>query len=240
MNEHELYLFDLQGFLVIPDALDANQLTSLNDSFTKFANQETEPSTQTYRFPNLLTRDRIFRDIIDNPRVMPYLDSTIGPKIRLDHTYADLIRSGKSPIGANLHGGGTPFNPLQYYHFRDAQIRCGLVVVAYNLRDVMPGDGGFACVPGSHKSNLRFPREWTDLTHPEPVVRPITGPAGTAIIFTEALTHGPLPWHGASERRTVFYKYMPYGLSYAHDYPEVADVDGISSRAKEMLEPPHV
>ncbi len=39
-------------------------------------------------------------------------------------------------------------------------MRNGFTVVADNLRDVNEGDGGFGCVPGSHKSNFPLPDEW--------------------------------------------------------------------------------
>ena len=96
--------------------------------------------------------------------------------------------------------------PGQTYAVHDGQIRSGLVVVAYNLRDVNPGDGGFAGVAGSHKANFALPDDWKELEvePPRPFVTPVTGPAGTAIVFTEAMSHGTLPWRGAGERRTVF------------------------------------
>ena len=34
---------------------------------------------------------------------------------------------------------------------------------------------------------------------------------GSALIFTEKLLHGTLPWQGGGERRTLFYKFVPYG-----------------------------
>ena len=38
--------------------------------------------------------------------------------------------------------------------------------------------------------------------------------AGDVIIFTEALTHGAVPWTvEASSRRTLFYKFSPLGIS---------------------------
>ena len=91
----------------------------------------------------------------------------------------------------------------------------GLVAVAYNLKDVGPDDGGFACVPGSHKSAFAFPDNWKDLSDPHPCVRRVTGPAGSAVIFTEALVHGTLPWRGSEERRTAFYKYSPRTLAWS-------------------------
>jgi hypothetical protein len=69
-------------------------------------------------------------------------------------------------------------------------------------------------------------------------VRPVTGPAGTAIIFTEALTHGTLPWHGADERRTVFFKYSPHPISWAKQYFNADEYEGLNERQRAILQPP--
>ena len=64
---------------------------------------------------------------------------------------------------------------------------------------------GLAACRVRYKSNYRFPGEWRDMAENiEPCVSRVTGPAETAVIFTEALTHGALPWTGQGERRTVF------------------------------------
>jgi hypothetical protein len=167
------------------------------------------------------------------------LEELLGPQFRLDHDYADIIRSGKGPIGATLHGGATPFDPTAYYRYDNGRMRSGLTVVAYNLHDVNPGDGGFAGVPGSHKANFPFPREWRELEALHPCVQPIIGSAGTAILFTEALTHGTLPWHGARERRTLFYKYSPHPLSWSATYYSELDRSGLTERQQAILEPPN-
>lgn len=239
MNAHERYLFDLQGFLVVPDALDAEQLCMLNRIWDERIAQETTVDTTTQRWGNILSWGRPYLDLIDNPRITPYLNELLGDRFRLDHDYADLIRSGKGPIGTRLHGGSTPFDPSQYYRFHNGEMRNGLTVVAYNLRDVNEGDGGFGCVPGSHKSNLPFPDEWRELEHFQPFMRAVTGPAGTAIIFTEALTHGTLPWQGKGERRTLFYKFSPHPLSWAARYYNADNYDGLTERQQAILEPPN-
>lgn len=239
MNEQERYLFDLQGFLVVPDALTPEQVEELNATMDEHIAAETEPEMRTHRFGRLLSWGSACRNLIDNPRIVPYLEELLGSKFRLDHDYADVIRAGKGPIGTTLHGGATPFDPAQYYHFRDGRMYNGLTVVAYNLKDVHPGDGGFACVPGSHKSNYRFPNEWRDLENLHPCVHRAAGPAGTAIIFTEALTHGTLPWHGQDERRTVFLKYSPHPVSWSARYYDAAEYEGLSERQRAILEPPN-
>ena len=77
-------------------------------------------------------------------------------------------------------------------------------------------DGGFACVPGTHKSNYRFPDEWRNMQRGiHPLVKRMGGKAGSAIMFTEALTHGTLPWTGRGERRTLFMKISPHPLSWS-------------------------
>ena len=173
--------------------------------------------------------------------VEPCLQEVLGERFRLDHVYADIICAGTGPIGANLHGGGTPFDPCQYYHYADGRMYNGLTVVTCNLADVGPEDGGFGCVPGSHKSNFVFPAEWRNMEDCiEPTVHRVTGPAGTAIIFTEALTHGALPWTGLDQRRTLFYKYSPHPISWAAGYHLDADsCPGLTDRQRQILEAPN-
>ena len=239
MNNHESYLFDLQGFITVPNALDAAQIASINQIWDEKIRQDITPETPTHRWGRLLQWGAPLLNLIDNPRITPYLEELLGKNFRLDHDYADLIRKGKGPIGTRLHGGATPFDPGQFYHFRNGRMYNGLSVVAYNLRDVNPGDGGFGCVPGSHKSNYPFPDEWKELERFQPFMTAVTGPAGTAIIFTEALTHGTLPWHGAGERRTIFFKYSPFPISWAAAYYNADDYAGLNDAQRLILEPPN-
>jgi ectoine hydroxylase-related dioxygenase (phytanoyl-CoA dioxygenase family) len=80
----------------------------------------------------------------------------------------------------------------------------GLIVVMYALKDVNEGDGGFVCVPGSHKANHPFyPNVDSHL-----VVNP-NPKAGDMLIFTEALVHGTRKWRSENLRRSLLYKYSP-------------------------------
>ena len=128
----------------MPDALDADQLRRLNEEVDRHIEAECPPDMLTHRFFDTIDWGGPLLDLIDNPRVRPYLDATIGEDAyRLDHVYLDVIRSGKGPIGTKLHGGGVPTRSLQYYRFEEGRMWNGLSVVAYNLHDVGPMDGGF-------------------------------------------------------------------------------------------------
>jgi hypothetical protein len=245
MTDQERYLFDIQGFLTIPDALSPELLRLLNAILDERIAAEMKPDETTHRFGNLLSWGAPFRHLIDNARVLPYLESICGEQVRLDHVYCDVIRppsngdAVRGPIGTTLHGGGTPWDFGQYYAVRAGRIRCGLVVAAYNLADVAPNDGGFGCVPGSHKAEFPFPNEWRELATAPEFVRRVTGPAGTAVVFTEALTHGTLPWRGAGERRTVFFKYNPHCIAWNARPWDVPSIPDLTERQTAMLEAPN-
>ncbi len=217
MDDRERYLFDLQGFIAVEGILSAEEVAELDGLFEQRVQAEVSPEETNHRFGYATEWSPAVRRLVDHDRIRPYLEAILGSNYRLDHDYADLIRSGRGPIGCFLHGGGTPFSPIEYYDFRDGQPRSGLAVVAINLRDVGPTDGGFAAVPGSHKANLALPEEWKDLEDMQPFVRRVTGPAGTAVIFTEALSHGTL----AVDR----------GGGAADDLPEVLALPAVVARA---------
>ena len=127
MTEQERYLFDLQGFLVVPNALDMEQLEALNALLDAHIAQDVAPDAGSHRFGKLLSWGKPYLDLVDNPRISPHLEELLGARFRLDHDYADIIRTGKGPIGTTLHGGATPFDPSQYYHFAHERMYKGCV-----------------------------------------------------------------------------------------------------------------
>jgi hypothetical protein len=240
MDDRARYLFDLNGYLAVPDALSTAILAEVNALMDERIARDVGAEETTHRFGDVLDWGPAVRRLIDHEPILPYLVELLGDGFRLDHDYADLIRSGKGPIGTRLHGGAVPYDPGQSYTFIEGRPRSGLLVVAYNLRDVGPNDGGFGCVPGSHKANVPFPEEWRELSEDrDGLVRAVTGPAGTAIIFTEAMTHGTLPWRGAGERRTLFLKYDPGAFAWGAAFYDRDRWPDLTERQRAILESPN-
>ncbi|MEM7725078.1 MAG: phytanoyl-CoA dioxygenase family protein [Cyanobacteria bacterium P01_A01_bin.45] len=241
MNVSEKYLFDLQGFLVLENALTPKQVELLNNSVNQKISLSDRSTQQPHlRFDGLLGWDKVYRDLIDNPPITPYLNQLLGNNFRLDHNYIHIIRQGNGPVGACLHGGGTPHDPAQFYMVKDGQIYNGLLAVAYNLSDVNPGEGGFGCILGSHKSNFCLSEEWKNLENPANIITEVTAKAGSAVIFTEALSHGTLPWRGKTERRTLFYKYSPTYSAWWRGYYNSFDYPDLTESQKAILRPPGI
>ena len=69
MTDHDRYLFDLQGYLTIPNALDADQLSAMNALLDAHIAAEMTPDDSTHRFGGMLRWGQPFLDVIDNPRV---------------------------------------------------------------------------------------------------------------------------------------------------------------------------
>jgi hypothetical protein len=240
MDDHARYLFDLNGYLAIRDALSPAIVAELNALMDERIARDVPADATTHRFSDVLDWGPAVRRLIDHKPMLPYLEEILGTDFRLDHDYADLIRSGKGPIGTRLHGGAVPYDPGQSYTFIEGRPRSGLLVVAYNLRDVGENDGGFGCVPGSHKANVPFPEAWRELSEDrDGLVKAVTGPAGTAIVFTEAMTHGTLPWRGAGERRTLFLKYDPAAYAWGASFYDRDRWPDLTPRQRAILESPN-
>jgi hypothetical protein len=170
---------------------------------------------------------------------------------RLDHDYLN-VNNAENHRSLHLHGGGqgaggdtTLVGPTDggqcYYRYNNGTFYNGLIAVAYELNTVQPGDGGFACIAGSHKANFELPPDWknsaTQDEIPE-VVDSVAVDAGDAIIFTEALAHGTVPWRGPNERRTIFYKYTPHAVAWSPCYYNADLYGDLSDRQRAMLMPP--
>ena len=64
--------------------------------------------------------------------------------------------------------------------------------------------------------------------------------AGDVVVFTEALTHGTLPWQGAEQRRTLVFKYSPGNSAYSHvQWPDDL-LAACTARQRLLLQPPSV
>lgn len=233
LTDAERYAFDLQGYLVRERVLSGREVAELNGAVDGLALPAPAASIESQRFGNHLGRHPAFRQLLDHPAVLDVLRELCGPVFRLDHAYGIVMAPGTAGLG--LHGGGTPYDPAQYYLVRNDHIYCGLVAVQWALVEHAAGDGGFLCVPGSHRAHFSLPAGGGGLAREIPL------PVGSVVIFTEALTHGTLPWRARYERRTLLYKYSPGHASWASNYPADAELMGqLTERQRRLFLHPSV
>ena len=226
MTDKELFLFDLNGFVVSEGALAAEEVAAGNAAIdhhqglirkrdpglSEGAVKLAAASGRGEFTQNPLTFERPwcepFRRMLTHPVVVNVFNEILGMGWRLDHG-PGLIQMDASTEGHRLHGGMT-FDPSQFHGFQHGRMHCGLCVAAWQLTDVDRGDGGFACIPGSHKANYRPSLEVMRLEEDWGCVEQVAAPAGSVVFFNEALVHGTLPWKRKDrERRSLLFKCSP-------------------------------
>jgi len=234
MSDAERYAFDLQGFLVGRGALSGGEVRTLRRAVDRLGTVRPGDTVGSQRFSGHLAHDQSFRDLLDHPAVLDVVLELCGPTVRLDHAYGIAMASGTGGLG--LHGGGTPHDPAQYHRVEGGRIFSGLVAVQWALVDHRVGDGGFGCVPGSHKANFPLPRDLD-----RRLVAEVPMAAGDVVIFTEALTHCTLPWRGRGNRLTLLNKYSPGHLAWGPDYEDLQSLAPLlTERQRRLLQKPAV
>jgi ectoine hydroxylase-related dioxygenase (phytanoyl-CoA dioxygenase family) len=254
------YVVEVQGYLVVREFLSPDEVARLNgaidakrDRLTTHEGTYLGDSTtlkgekkRGVLYGEMLTWEHPwcdpFRDLLVPPKAIPYLNVMLGRGWRLDHR-PQLFYGTAGMEGLKLHGPGHQFDGAQYYVYKNSVMRCGLLSFQYQLADVNPGDGGFCCIPGSHKANFPCPPEVLEWDAAREAVVHVPLKAGDLLIFNEATTHGTLPWTADHERRSLMYRYSPKYLNFVESFYEtkLPDwTDELTEAQRAALAPPHI
>jgi len=224
VSEDEKYYFDLRGYLVVRNALTPLEVDECNEAIEHYG-EELKPregqklAASSKALAGEAGRLQLtgmlgwpkpwrepFRKLLVHPVVVFRLNEFSGKRFRLDHGPL-VIGATEGTEGHWLHGSGEPFSPSTWYHQQNGSIHCRGITVAWQLKDVNEGDGGFAIVPGSHKVCEATPEGVRSFEDDLGLVFQPVMKAGDVLFFSETATHGTLPWKGKGERRSVLYKY---------------------------------
>lgn len=217
----EFYFWDLNGYLVIRDIMSKEDIELANEAIDTFSDRIVVGNELSDGSKSLAGTGRPilgalmelpkpycepFRRMVGHPAVTHRLTWMGGSGFRCGGPTAFLSEKGST--GHALHDANEPLLPSRSYVFKNGRSYCEAVTVAWQLRDVTETDGGFACVPGSHKAQYRMPRGVRSCDdHKDLVVHP-TFKAGDVLFFMDgAQTHGALAWKSEISRRGVLIKY---------------------------------
>ncbi|NKB66579.1 MAG: hypothetical protein GKR89_05925 [Candidatus Latescibacteria bacterium] len=241
MTPEEKFIFDLDGYLVVKNVLDQEQCKDLSDQADRAWPGDYDEKGMR-RTSKVSHWGADFLNLVDHPKLLPYLNELLGPKFRLDHDYCIFMQQGADR--GRLHGGSTPqiHAADHWYRYHDGVMRNGLTVFTYSLGPAAAGDGGFACIPGSHKSNFvnSIPDEVRAYQRPAHYVRQPEVEAGDVVIFTEALVHGTMPWTAPYERRALLFKYSPGHSAWSQNYYNLEEYPQASQQQRRIMAPPSV
>ncbi len=239
LTDEQKFLFDLEGYLVLPGVLSAAECDELSAHADRAWPRQAADGLFR-RTESVSLWGRPFLDLMDHPTVLPVLVELIGSRLRIDHDYCIFMQPGAP--SQDIHGGPRRIETDHWYYYSDGIMRNGLTVVTFALSDAREGDGGFVCVPGSHKTNFmqHLPDAVRTQTERPHYVRNPPLAKGDVLIFTEALMHGTRAWQGAGERRALLYKYSPPHSSWAKKPYDPARYPDATERQLRLMAPPSV
>lgn len=192
--QNQLYQFDLNGFVVVEDAIEAGLLQEVNalvDGYEKRAGIYTpqgegethdEGARLKVRYSRIVLENPAFLKVAMNPKVITLIDHLIVDP-RMKSTWLDFAGKGGA-IG--YHSNHTPMNPVDAYFF-SGRVTANLVTVVYALQDVPLNGAALDVIPGSHKANYPLP---TDPNVLRSIRRQLPLKAGSALVFSHDMNHG--------------------------------------------------
>ena len=168
-----------QGYVVIPDWLDAQRTRRLREELRRDVNPLREllpPDRKTVRVHNLLAKTRCVDDLVCDPRLLALIQSVLGDRVQVSAAVVfDLLPGAKAQ---SLHQDDSIW-PIPRPH------RPFLMNIVIAVEDFTKANGATHLVPGSH------------LWHDQPLRQPpevetvqIEMKAGSLVGWTGAMWHG--------------------------------------------------
>ena len=220
ISQSEKFFFENNGYLVLDQFLDSSLTERLLETVNRVAAHRrqlaennvphtgiTHTNGDNTRIFYILDDDSLLLQMLDYPPTMAYVKSLLNP---MPHHHASDVILEYGPLdrdmGWHIDGHdegyrrlGTPIPFLQ-------------LKIGYYLTDMTEsGQGNLCVVPGSHKAKYNPDSEDLQKIDLFPGAIQICAPAGTAILFHNALWHSSGPWTKDNGKRIMLY--------YAYEHP---------------------
>ena len=242
MSKEQREQFDRDGYLVIPNALSAEEVAHYTEVIDHlYADQQAADKLSPEGAMHVLSA--VYRapetaPLLDHPKTFPLVWSILGWNVHVYHSHLDVhppIRVPK-PYRFEWHqDGGRQNREIE----TDPRPRLS-VKLAYWLSDVsVEGRGNFKVVPGSHLRNWIDgpPRRDVEWPEPEGAVEVCANP-GDAVFFDRRLWHTRTNNYSDVTRKALFFAYTLRWIAIRDEVSEVqsrADFASYSPVQRQLL-----
>ncbi|WP_309693624.1 phytanoyl-CoA dioxygenase family protein [Armatimonas sp.] len=219
LTEEQRYFFDLRGWMLIPSVLSEDEVAEMKEfCYRLHEDKNAVPLAQRSSVGGPL------QTLTDHPVVVGFMNELVayehtasesGYGFRLEGTFLTIRAEGHDNYSP--HGGGGMFNfhgNSHHYGCRPGAISSGLTRVVWELNPVRKGEGGTVFLTGSHKAAFPAPKSvWSDRHSPH--WEDYECPAGSCLIFTEAISHSGARWTNSEwDRVAIFNCYNTVGAKW--------------------------
>jgi ectoine hydroxylase-related dioxygenase (phytanoyl-CoA dioxygenase family) len=221
------YHFDVYGYVVVENTLTENEVGSLREALQKLKRDLVatgDPTRAVVRnarasaykphhihLSHVMESDPAILDYLTHPRLLAMVEEVVGGSVRIEESEAiinsrDPNADPNAPLAYGFHTGTRP----QYGTYTENGLyHCNFVKTLTNLTDLGPDDGGTVCIAGSHKIQCSE-QEIIACAYEDPsLIHQVIAPAGSTLLFGEALIHATGRIHSDRERVILIGGYTP-------------------------------
>jgi len=257
----EIYLFDLRGYLLLENALSADEVAALNAGIDEimplkpgewhgYVHGHAYGTTDGLNLQQIYEAGEPFEALIDHPAWFEKMKYFVGGEGTFDYNHGPLfidenfanLRAPGEAIG--IHSGGHAGTKRNQYRVMNGKFMCGQINILIALTEIGPGDGGTMIIPGSHKSNFIHPHydrhrmaHGASVDGIEGAIEVYMKP-GDAILFVDTLAHGSAKRVKEGNRRILVYRYGPSWGNFRHGYqPSPELLERLTPQRRQIVAP---
>jgi hypothetical protein len=221
------YHLEVYGYVVVEKTLSADETGRLLEAMQRLKRDllaSGDPATARVRncrlsahkphhhhFAHILEADPAILDYLTHPRLVGMAEELVGGSVRLEESEAVINRRDPqadvaAPLRYGFHVGTWPdigtYTANELYH-------CTFVKTLTNLTELGPDDGGTVCIAGSHKVGGEREAIIAAAYEDPALIHQVVAPAGSTLLFGEALIHATGQIRSERERCIVIGGYTP-------------------------------
>lgn len=183
MTDQERFMFDVAGYLIIPDALTPEETRSCLEAARRV--HAPYPQDAWRQLGATYEQEPAIEHLIDHSSVLPKVRALLGDYFILQSSWCTMAPAGFKGGGFHQDGSGV-------YEFRRLSTPTPLVQlrIGYFLTDQSEPDiGNLVIIPGSHNSAMPLPGNARMGEEFAPICEVICGKPGTALLFHQGVYH---------------------------------------------------
>lgn len=262
LTDMDIYLFDLRGYLVLKNALTADEVAALNAGIDAilpldvgewygYVHGHTYGDDEGLNLQQIYEGGEPFEALIDHPSWFEKMKYFVGGEGTFDFKHGPLfidenfasIRGPGQAIG--LHSGGHTGTKRNQFRYHNGRFQCGQVNILIALTNIGPGDGATMVIPGSHKANFPHPDfarysmggEQASVDGMAEAIEVYLEP-GDALLFVDAISHGSARRTNPGDRRIIVYRYGPSWGNFRHGYQPSAELlKRLTPQRRQIVQP---
>ncbi len=217
------YHLDVFGYVVIENTLTADEVGLQLEAMQRLKKELLAAGPDAFvrgcrlsanrlhhcHFAHILETDPAIYDYLTHARLVGLAEELVGGTVRLEESEAVINSRDPEADAERRYGFHTGTRPDVGTYTENGLYHCTFVKTLTNLTELGPEDGGTVCIVGSHK--IKAPREEIIgcAVEDPALIHQVVAPAGSTLLFGEALIHATGHIRSDRERVIVIGGYTP-------------------------------